>query len=259
MIEVRDLKQHYGIRPILKRVNLHIERGELVGLMGPNGVGKSTLLAALAGVLTPQEGSITIGGYVRKSSPEDELSIRKMTYYMPTEAWLPMDRTLRELLIAVGGIYGANDEHLFGHVDKLARVFSMTEQLDSNISSYSTGQTKKAAICAALVSEAPVMLLDEPFSGGLDPSAILALRRILQELGRREDVTIVMATPVPELVESLADRIAILCDGEIAAFGSVEELKQVVGTDGDLAEVLERFIDPHTLEHINEYFEGREE
>jgi ABC-type multidrug transport system ATPase subunit len=99
------------------------------------------------------------------------------------------------------------------------------------------------------------LLLDEPFSGGLDPSGILALQRVLQHLAARDDVTIVMTTPVTELVETLADRIAIIREGELAAFDTADGLRRLTGTEGPLAEVLQRLLNPETLANIEHYFE----
>jgi ABC-2 type transport system ATP-binding protein len=100
------------------------------------------------------------------------------------------------------------------------------------------------------------MILDEPFSGGLDPSAILALKRVLKHLAERDDVTIMMATPVPEIVEELAHRIALIHHGELIAVDTVEGLRQHAGVEGNLQEVLERVLNPQTLEHIDRYFQG---
>jgi ABC-type multidrug transport system ATPase subunit len=101
-------------------------------------------------------------------------------------------------------------------------------------------------------------LLDEPFSGGLDPSGILALKRVIQHLAERDDVTIILTTPVPEIVEELADRIAIIRDGRLVAFDSADGLRRQAGTEGSLAEVLQRLLNPQTIANIEHYFRGEE-
>ena len=123
------------------------------------------------------------------------MRIRQRVVYLPAEPWLPRFSTGREYLLAVGGLYRIDTDRLFGHIDRLLQLFDLTPLADANIGSYSTGQHKKIMLSSALVSEAPIMLLDEPFSGGLDPSGILALKRVLQNLAQRSDVTIVLATP----------------------------------------------------------------
>jgi ABC-type multidrug transport system ATPase subunit len=157
--------------------------------------------------------------------------------------------------LAVGRLYGIDDLRLFDHADRLLRLFDLVAQAEQPIYSYSAGQLKKISLCSALVTEAPYLLLDEPFSGGLDPSGILALKRVLQRLAARDDVTIVMTTPVPELVEELADRIAIIRDGRLAAFDTADGLRRSTGADGPLADVLHRLLNPETLANIDYYFQ----
>ena len=206
MIELIDVTQHYGVRPVLRGISLRIEAGEVVTILGPNGMGKSTLLGVMAGVLSPQRGSVLIDGLRRRGSEEEELAIRKMTVYLPDQPWLPANRTAREFLLAVGRLYDVEEERLIDHVDQLLELFDLAEKGDSPIRTYSAGQMKKIALCSALVTEVPILLLDEPFSGGLDPSGILTLKRIIQHRAHRRDSTIVLTSPVPELVEEIATR-----------------------------------------------------
>jgi ABC-2 type transport system ATP-binding protein len=126
---------------------------------------------------------------------------------------------------------------------------------DSPVSSYSAGQKKKLALCGAFVTEASLMLLDEPFSGGLDPSGILALKRLIERLTSERKAAVVLTTPVPELVEEIADLVVVLREGQIIARGSVEELKQQTGGSRSLSEALERLVFPETLANLDHYFE----
>lgn len=254
MIRVVDVTQHYGIRPVLRAVNMEIGSGELVTILGPNGMGKTTLLAVMAGVLAPQRGYVEINGRRRRSSVDDELAIRQQCVYLPDHPWLPKKRTGREFLLAVGRLYDLDDSRLIDHVARLLHLFELDVEGDWPIRAYSNGQQKKIAVAAALVTEAPVLLLDEPFSGGLDPSGILALKRVLQRLVREQQCTVVMTTPVPELVEELAHRIAVLRDGQLTAFDTAAELRRQTGHGGPLTEVLERLTHPETLDNIERYF-----
>jgi ABC-2 type transport system ATP-binding protein len=255
MIEVIDVTQHYGVRPILRDVTLQVNRGELVALMGPNGMGKTTLMAVMAGVLPPSRGYVAIDGRRRRSSDEAETAIRRSVAYLPADSWLPAMRTGREWLLAVGRLYGHDDLRLMDHADRLLDLFELSAKQDANISSYSNGQRKKLALAAALITEAPVMLLDEPFSGGLDPAGIMTLKRVLQRLREERKATIVMATPVPEVVEDLADRIAVLREGRLVAFDSLDGLRRQSGCAGKLEEVYTQMFSPHTAASVNRYFE----
>ncbi len=255
MIELLDVTQHYGVRPVLRHVNLRIEAGELVVIVGPNGMGKTTLLGVAAGVLSPQHGAVRIDGRVRRSSETVELEIRRRVVYLPAQPWLPAGMTGREFLLAVGRLYDIHDDRLMDHVERLLKLFDLSNIGDGPIRSYSSGQQKKLAIGSALITEAPVMLLDEPFSGGLDPAGLLALKTVLRHRVEHDGFTVLLTSPVPELVEEIADRVVVLRDGEVLAFESLEGLRELTSCDGNLGKVLERLLHPQTVENLQHYFE----
>jgi ABC-type multidrug transport system ATPase subunit len=220
-------------------------------------MGKSTLLALMGGVLYPLHGTVAVHGLLRRSSEEAELTIRRQTVYLPDQAFLPKLRTGREWLLGVGTLYDIDIDRLIDHVDRLLKVFDLSHLGDTPVSSYSAGQKKKLALCSAFISEASLLLLDEPFSGGLDPSGILALKRLIGHLVTDRQGTVVLTTPVPELVEEVADVVVVLQDGKIIAQGSVEQLKQQTGASRSLSEALERLVFPQTLANLDHYFHGR--
>src|SRR4029077_17631248 len=112
MINVVDVTQHFGIRPVLRKINLTIPAGSLAAVIGPNGMGKSTLLSVIAGILSPQEGYVEIDSLRRKSSVENELAIRRRVVYLPDRPWLPKNRTGREFLLGVGRSYAISIAHI---------------------------------------------------------------------------------------------------------------------------------------------------
>lgn len=257
MIQLQNITQHYGVRPVLKKIDLTVDTGRLVAIIGPNGMGKSTLLGVMAGTLSPQRGTVQIDGLLRKSSVDVELAIRRTTVFLPDKPWLPKNRTGREFLIGVGRLYDISDDDLLDHIERLLRVFELEKEGDWPIRSYSAGQQKKIALSSALVTRAKTYLLDEPFSGGLDPSGILALKHILRRLVDHEGATVVMTTPVPEILEELADSIVVLRQGEIVAHDSPQGLRRLCQCSGPLDEVVARLIHPRTLENLANYFEER--
>ena len=257
MINVVDVWHHYGVRPVLKGLSMHVAPGELIAIMGPNGMGKTTLISLIAGVLCPIKGKIEIDGQPRRHSIEDEIEIRKKVIFLPDNPYLPLQNTGREFILAMGLLYQVDSLRLMEHIDRLLPMFDMTEIADSPIKSYSAGQKKKIGLCSALVTEAPIMILDEPFSGGLDSAGLLAMSRVLKNLAERKDITVVMAVPVPELVEPLVHKIAIIHHGELLAYDSPQGLCRQTNSDGPLTEVLEKLIHPKTFENIERYLEGR--
>lgn len=254
MINVEHLTYHYGIRPVLRDVSIRIERGEVAVIMGPNGMGKSTLLSVMAGVIPPLKGFVEIDDKRRRRTPDEELEIRRKVAYLPAEQWFPAGQTGREWMIAVGRLYGVDDERLMDHTERLLEIFELTKQADAPIASCSTGQKRKIALCCALVSDAPVLMLDEPFSGGLDPTGLLAMKRIVQRHAELRDRTIVIATPVPELVEELPVRIALMREGRIVAFDMLDGLRKMCGIQGRLDAIYQQLISPDSSRRIDNYF-----
>src|SRR5438094_673075 len=131
MIRIVNITHHYGIKPVLRDVNLDIARGEVLALMGPNGMGKSTLMGVMAGALWPIKGYTEINGVRRRGTPGGELEIRKQVIYLPADPWLPRSVSGREWLLAVGDLYGIEISRLMDHVERLLTLFNLEEQADS--------------------------------------------------------------------------------------------------------------------------------
>lgn len=254
MIVLSGVTQHYGVRPVLRQVDLQVPAGRLTAIVGPNGMGKTTLLGVMAGVLSPQKGYVEIDGLRRRRTEEEELAIRRRVVYLPDHPWLPTARTGREFLLGVGRLYDIDGERLIDHAERLLELFQLVREGDWPIRSYSNGQKKKIAVAAALASEAPILLLDELFGGGLDPSGILALRHVLRRLAAQADRTIVLTAPVPELAEEIADDFIVLKNGRVEAHDSLAGLKRRANCDGPLADVLARLVHPETIENVERYF-----
>jgi ABC-2 type transport system ATP-binding protein len=256
MIDVVNCTHHYGAAPVLRDVNLHIDAGKVVAVMGPNGMGKTTLLSLMAGIMLPTRGYVEIDGKRRRRTREEEAAIRKIVAYVPADAYFPAT-TGRSWLGTIGRLYGHDAIHVQDHIDQLLEVFELTEVAAAFASLGSTGQQKKILLCGAFISEAPILLMDEPFGGGLDPSGIASLKRLLQGMRDRRRNTIVFTTPVPELVEELADEIAVLRDGKLIAFGPLQALRSQAGCDGGLDEVYAQLVSPQRNTVANRYVEER--
>jgi ABC-type multidrug transport system ATPase subunit len=239
---------------VLRDVSLQIPAGKLTAVVGPNGMGKTTLLGVMAGTLSPQSGYCEIDGLRRRRSEQEELEIRRRVVYLPDHPWLPMERTGRELLLGIGRLYEVNGDELLDHVERLLELFNLIREGDWPIRGYSNGQKKKIALASMLVTGAPILLLDEPFAGGLDPAGILALKHVLRRLARQPQRTVVLTAPVPEIVEELADEVVVIRDGVVAAHDTPAGLRRLAGAHGSLADVLARLTHPETLDSVERYF-----
>lgn len=255
MIRLNGVSHYYSVRYVLEQITLEISAGEHVTVIGPNGMGKSTLLAILAGTLSAAEGTVEVDGLVRKSTPENELAIRRKTYYLPDDPWMPMTRSGREFLISVGRLYQVPIRECFEQADRLLALFNLQTHADGVISSFSRGQKHKLSLCAALISRAAYQLWDEPFGGGLDPEGVLALKEVLKRYRAERRATVVITSPAPEFVDDLGGKILLLKEGRVLAFADAEELKQLAQGAPSVAEALRRLVFPHLEEKVAKFFQ----
>jgi ABC-type multidrug transport system ATPase subunit len=220
--EMQGVQLNLGGRTVLDYVDLTVRKGELLALVGANGAGKSSLLRCLAGLWHPQGGTIRISGLDRFG---DDLAIRRFTAYLPPEPAL-RGFSIRENLRLFAEAYGVDEKTYCERTDALLRMFDLKERQNTNSSSLSKGELKKACLAAVFLTGASFYILDEPFTGGIDPRGHAALRRVLDRLAARRRITAVFATQIPEIAVGLADRIAVVNYGRILAVGTADELRE---------------------------------
>ena len=252
MIRVVDIFHQYSGKPVLQGISIDVKVGEILALLGPNGMGKSTLLAVMAGVLDPMDGYVEVNGLRRRTDVDTELKIRGHCAYLPAEPWIPAGLSIREWLWTVGELWSVPKRRRLEHIGQLVRLLDLPDDGDRMVHRLSTGQKSKTAIAGTLMTDAPYLLLDEPFGGGLDPAGMLALARVLVFLAHERGRTIVIATPVPDVVEDIADRVAIVRDGVIGAVGAVSELRDFSEATSTAA-MYGRLVRPDVEDQIQTY------
>ena len=236
-VEIESVTKRYDGRPALEQVSLELRGGETLALLGANGAGKTTLLKCIVGLLTPIEGRITIDGLDRR---RDHLEIRRFTAWLADQPFLYGHFKGRSWLEMVADIYSIRAAKRDEQIGDLLEIFDLEDLADRKIASYSNGQYKKLAICGLLIANARLLILDEPFTGEIDPPGIAALRRILSGL-RERGVTTILSTQMIAEAERLADRFAILHQGRLKALGSASELQARWKVDS-LEDVLDAII-----------------
>ena len=225
--EMRGAEFSVKKKTVVDHVDLTINRGELLALVGLNGAGKSSILRLLAGIWRMSEGTVTIDGLDRL---EDDLAIRRFTAYLPPDPALH-GVSIRENLRIIADAYNVDENVFYERMDSLLRMFDLKEKQDVSGASLSKGELKKACVAAVLVTGARFYILDEPFTGGIDPRGFEALRQILSRLAANREITVVFATQITELASSLADRIAVVNYGRILAVGTEAELRERAGLE----------------------------
>ncbi|MET2871579.1 MULTISPECIES: ABC transporter ATP-binding protein [Exiguobacterium] len=221
MLHVDRLNGGYFGKQVLHDISFEVKKGELVGLIGLNGAGKSTTIKHILGLLSPLSGKIEIDGETLDSS---EKNYRKKVSYIPETPILYETLTLQEHIELMGKAYDVNPDELAARTKRLAKEMRMEKQLAWFPSVFSKGMRQKAMILCALVTKTPLLIVDEPFVG-LDPLAIRQLLQLFDEY--KQDCAILMSTHILETAERHCDRFVFLHQGVVIASGTAAELRNV--------------------------------
>jgi len=240
-ITIRNLTKRYkGGKTALSDVGLDIESG-LFGLLGPNGAGKTTLMKILVCLITPSEGSISVGDF---DIARDRGAIRKLIGYLPQEFSAFSRLKTWEFLDYSARLAGLNKRSVRSErVDQLLEQVGLYEARDRRANKLSGGMKRRLGIAQTLISEPKVMIVDEP-TVGLDPEERLRFRGILADLGKT-DMIIILSTHIVGDISSTCNSMAILHEGALAFNGSPEDL--IRGASG---QVFVANVDDERLEHV---------
>lgn len=223
VIEIRNLSKIYRDfwgRPKVKALNslsLEVKRGEIFGLLGPNGSGKTTTLKLLLGLLFPTEGSVKILG-----KPAHDVEKNERIGYLPEESYLYRFLNADETLDFYGRLFKMSSAERKKRRDALIKRVGLEGARRRQLKEYSKGMTRRIGLAQALINNPELVLLDEPTSG-LDPLGTREMKDMILEL-RAEGKTVVMSSHLLADVQDVCDRIAILYRGELKVLGNVKDL-----------------------------------
>ena len=220
MIKISNLTHMYGTNKALNNVDLEINRGEIFGLIGHNGGGKSSAIKALVSILETTSGDIFIDG---KDLKTHRLEIKRQIGYVADSPDMFLEMQAIEYWRFIGDIFGMDPAIREQRIDELCKIFDMAENKWKLIKSFSHGMRQKTFVIGALLSKPDVWILDEPMTG-LDPQSSFNLKELMRDHAK-SDKTVLFSTHVLEVAEKLCDRIGILKKGELIFVGTVEELK----------------------------------
>lgn len=223
-LEVKNLTGGYGQLPVLKNIDFTIEDGELVGLIGLNGAGKSTTIKEIIGLLQPQKGSIEINGATLKQDPT---AFRKQIGYIPETPSLYEELTLQEHIEITAMAYDIPKEIALERAQQLLKTFRLENKLTWFPANFSKGMKQKVMVLCAFLIEPSLYIIDEPFLG-LDPLAINALLELMSEK-KKSGAAILMSTHILATAEKYCDKFILLHNGEIKAQGDLQDLQQQFG------------------------------
>ncbi|TPV94538.1 MAG: ABC transporter ATP-binding protein [Myxococcales bacterium FL481] len=223
MIEVEQLTRYYNDFPALRNISTRIESGEIVGFLGLNGAGKTTMLRVLAGLLPPSAGKVTIDGVDLEDAPN---SFRHKIGFLPDEPPLYREMRVRDYLVWCGQIKGCSVSQARHNVQSVLRTCGIDDVADAVIDELSFGYRKRVGIAQAIIHRPRLVILDEPIAG-LDPVQIVEMREVVRNL--KQESTVLVSSHILSEITQTCDRILVLHRGELVATGSEHDLAQQAG------------------------------
>lgn len=222
MIEVSNLTKYYGKRLAVDNISFNVEKGEIVGFLGPNAAGKTTTMRIITGFLGPTHGTVKIAGYDVLSH---SLDARRHIGYLPEAVPLYTDMTIRAYLDYFARLRSVPMDKLKGRVSDVIEQCHLQEYADVHIGKLSKGFRQRVGVAQAIVHEPEVLILDEP-TIGIDPIQIASTRQLIRELGKER--TVLISTHILPEVSVICERAIILDHGKIVAEDKIENLSSLV-------------------------------
>lgn len=227
ILQLQNVTGGYTRKPVIQDLSFDIHKGELVGLIGLNGAGKSTTIKHIIGTLLPRAGEIRLNGVTLKGNID---AYRSSFSYIPETPVLYEELTLKEHLELTAMAYGLDEKTLAARSKVLLKEFRMEKRLNWFPSHFSKGMRQKVMIMCAFLVNPSLYIIDEPFVG-LDPLGIQSLLDQMDEK-KREGASILMSTHILSTAEKHCDRIILLHEGRVRAQGTMADLRAAFNMPG---------------------------
>jgi len=218
LVEVKNLKKNYGLKEAVKDISFNIKENEILGLLGPNGSGKTTTIGMMLGLLKPTKGEILIDG---KKIEDNRIEILKKINFISPYIELPKKLTVKQNLIVYGKLY--NVKNIKKRIEYLVEKLRLSDLLSRVTGELSSGQKNRASLAKALINNPSVLLLDEP-TASLDPEIGDFVRTFLENYKKEKKISILLASHNMSEVTRLCKSILMMKDGTIIDKGSPAEL-----------------------------------
>ncbi len=218
LVEVKNLKKNYGSIEAVKDISFNIKENEIIGLLGPNGSGKTTTIGMMLGLLKPSNGEILIDG---KKIEENRIEILQKINFISPYIELPKKLTVKQNLIVYGKLYNVID--LKNRIEYLVEELRLSDLLNKLTGELSSGQKNRVSLAKALINNPTVLLLDEP-TASLDPEIGDYVRTFLEKYKKEKKISVLLASHNMNEVTRLCGSILMMKDGIVIDRGSPKEL-----------------------------------
>ena len=218
-IEIKNLNKNYNNILAVKNINFKINKGSIVGLLGPNGCGKTTTIGMILGLIKPTSGTVIINGQNIENENNRTTILEKVNFISPYVE-LPKKLTVEENLKVYGKLYGVNN--LKDKISDLMKQLNLLEFNKRKTGELSSGQKNRVSLAKALINEPEILLLDEP-TASLDPDVGDFIRTYLEDFASKKNTTILLASHNMNEVERLCNEVLMMKNGKIIDLGFLEK------------------------------------
>ena len=219
-IEIKNLNKNYNNILAVKNINFKINKGSIVGLLGPNGCGKTTTIGMILGLIKPTSGTVFINGQNIENENNRTTILEKVNFISPYVE-LPKKLTVEENLKVYGKLYGVNN--LKDKISDLMKQLNLSEFNKRKTGELSSGQKNRVSLAKALINEPEILLLDEP-TASLDPDVGDFIRTYLEDFASKKGTTILLASHNMNEVERLCNEVMMMKNGKIIDNGTCNSL-----------------------------------
>lgn len=235
MIKLENVSKKYGEFYAVKKLNFEIKEGEIVGLLGRNGAGKSTTMNMITGFIESTEGTITIGGYDVDINPK---KVKALIGYMPEGVPLYTDLTVKEFVSYMADLRLIKRKNKKSAVEKAINDTGLDKVKNKLVRNLSRGYKQRVSLAGALVGEPKILILDEP-TVGLDPEQVIEIRELIKSLGKNH--TVILSSHILSEVSQICEKVIIIDKGEILAVDTPKNLENNTdkGEDKQLTVIIE--------------------
>jgi len=222
ILQVQDLKKHFGSVHAVDGVSINVHRGQVYGFLGPNGSGKTTTIGMILGLIHPSEGRVTLFG--KTVSPSQTGSLRKVGALIGAPSLVPYLSARQNLELVARLSPGLPA----GRIDEILQIVGLKEAANRQASKFSTGMKQRLGLGMAILHKPELLILDEP-TNGMDPAGMRDIRNLIMMLAD-QGVTVFISSHLLHEVEQICDRVAVLKQGKIIAEGEVKDLLGTMAT-----------------------------
>ena len=217
-IEINNLNKQYKNTLAVKNINFKINKGAIIGLLGPNGCGKSTTIGMMLGLIKPTSGTVVING---QNIENNRTSLLEKMNFISPYVELPKKLTVEENLKVYGRLYGV--KNLKDRIYNVMKKLNLTQFITRKTGELSSGQKNRVSLAKALINDPEILLLDEP-TASLDPDVGDYIRKIIEDFAANKGTTILLASHNMNEVERLCDEVMMMKNGEIIDKGKSIDL-----------------------------------